>query len=83
MIGRKLLGKYFVGDLQRNAEDLKENYASIEYSDGDQETFYLTLKQRVETYFRKHKVFVHIKRKIKFLFGKFVDGKSNETCTET
>ncbi|CAM6127400.1 unnamed protein product [Calypogeia fissa] len=53
---RKLLGKYCVGELQRNAEDLKEHYASIEYSDGDQEAFYLTVKQRVETYFRKHKI---------------------------
>ncbi|KAH9301278.1 hypothetical protein KI387_012861, partial [Taxus chinensis] len=52
---RKLLGRYYIGEVEEVANDSLQ-CSTVEYCESGNEPFYLTLKERVEAYFEKHKV---------------------------
>lgn len=52
---RKLLGRYYIGEVDEVANDSLQQ-STVEYYESGTEPFYLTLKERVEAYFEKNKV---------------------------
>lgn len=52
---RKLLGKYFIGDLERNDESVGTSVLEYAEEDGDKD-FYTTLKRRVEVFFKEKNI---------------------------
>lgn len=53
---RKMLERYCIGEFKQAAVDECPESASISYGNAGKEDFYLTLKKRVESHFRKMKV---------------------------
>jgi hypothetical protein len=58
---RKMLGRYCIGEVDEDADD-SLRCSSIQYCEAGNELFYMTLKERVEAYFEKHKVCFSSKR---------------------
>lgn len=52
---RKMLGRYCIGEVEEDTDN-SLRCSSIQYREAGSELFYMTLKERVEAYFEKHKV---------------------------
>lgn len=51
-----MLARFYIGEVERTPGLAYTNFTSLEYDCAGKENFYITLKQRVETYFRNLKV---------------------------
>ncbi|KAJ7569291.1 hypothetical protein O6H91_01G070600 [Diphasiastrum complanatum] len=52
----KLLDKYCIGEVQKLPTDYELKLHNVEYLDSVNEPFYITVKERVEAYFRQKKI---------------------------
>lgn len=60
---RKMLDKFYIGDLERPVGKVPDSEWAryVEYCDDQSDaSFYVTLKRRVEAYFKSNKVSVHV-----------------------
>lgn len=57
---RKMLANYCIGELKPIVGEDQFKSAHLEYEDAAQEDFYMVVKQRVEAYFKKRKVWFDI-----------------------
>ena len=52
-----MLARFYIGELEITPGIEYKDFTSLEYDSTGKEDFYITLKQRVESYFNKRKVF--------------------------